>query len=278
MRSSLAIALVVAATSSVFAQGGPDPAEPPPEPPPAEPVEPGEPTGPIEPAPEPSPAVPSAEPATPTLSTDAAPGEKRTPFQGRGLVLGFEAGLGGATGTPAQIYGAGIGTGVVIGYRYDRFSIEGHLLQSYALSAKDDQLESDSTLGSLTVSSALFLVRLLDAPVAISAALGAASLSAPVYVVTAHTSGEFIGDQLIETRSMRGVGLIFGGALAYPVTPRLEVGVDLRKVFVSKWELPALEYVVPGARAPDGSVMYTTSTQDASSSPWTATLILRVLL
>ena len=211
----------------------------------------------------------------------AAPGatlSARTRFRQRGIVIGIEAGVGTPSGTSATVYRGGLGSGLVLGYRHERLSLEWHFLQSYALSAKDPPLRGETTLGTLGASSALVGFRLLDAPVIVSVMAGPAMLSAPILVVTTETSGAHLGDQLIEARSMDGVGLIAGVGAGVAITRRIELTADVRKVVATSWELPALDYVVPAGTSPDGGVMYTTATEDATGSAWTATLVVRFLL
>lgn len=272
MRSSLAIAFVLAAVSSGQAQvdeeedltvpvpGESPPAEPAPtEAPPAEPA-------PTEPAP--------ATEAPPPPTTDT----ERELFKNRGLILGLELGIGGPSGTPSTVYDSGVGSGVILGYRHDRFAAELHFLQRYALEAKEEALRGETTLGKMATTSMLVSVSVLESPVTISLMAGPSFLNVPIYVVTISDTGATTGDQLIEARSMRGLGLIAGASAGIPVTPRVGLALDVRKVLAATWELPGLPYVVPGMRAADGSVMYSTSTADASASMWTATLVARVLL
>ncbi len=72
--------------------------------------------------------------------------------------------------------------------------------------------------------------------------------------------------------------MIAGAAVGYRITRHLEVSLELRAVIASRWELPGRVWVVPGETAPDGGRMFTTSMEDASASPRTATILLRALL
>jgi hypothetical protein len=267
LRSSLIIALVLASAPSAWAQVEDEPVDPIPDPaetaaPPADEV-----------TPPPDEVTPTETPLPP--STDRG---DRELFKNRGVVLGLELGFGGASGTPATIYGSGVGTGLIVGYRQDRFAVEFHLLQRYALSTKDDALRGETTLGKMSTTSALLHYAVLESPVTISVMAGPSFLSVPIYVVTTSDTGATTGDQLIEARSMRGLGLIAGASAGIAITPRVGLALDVRKVLAATWEMPSLAYVVPGMRTADGKVMYMTSTEDATSSMWTATLVARVLL
>ncbi len=191
----------------------------------------------------------------------------------RGLVLGFEIGVGGASGTPATVYGPGFGTGFVIGYHYERLSLEWHFRHSYALKAKDPALRGETTMGEVSSSAVLARVRLLDMPL-IDVMAGPAVLNAPVLVVRE----DDLGEQVVESRDLRGLGLIAGAAVGYRVSRSFVIGLDLRAVVTASWELPGHVYVVPGERTADGGLMYTEAREDASARPWTATVLMRVLL
>jgi hypothetical protein len=99
-------------------------------------------------------------------------------------------------------------------------------------------------------------------------------LSAPVYVI-----GE---DELLQPRveasAMSGLGVIAGAAVGYRVTRHVEISLELRAAIASRWELPGRIWAVPGETAPDGGRMYTTSQDDASGAPRTATVVVRALL
>ena len=260
--------------------------DPLPPPPPDDPVvepapEPAPPPTP-EPTPEPDP-VPTAEPSEPPEPTE--PSEPAPPAEpagtkvearrvvDRGVVLGFEAGFGGAGGTSSTVYGAGFGTGFVVGYRYLILSLEWHFRHSYALTAKESALRGTTTQGELSSSAVLARVRLYDKPM-LEVMAGPAVLSAPVLVI----GEDYLGDPLIEAQPLRGLGLVVGGAVGYRVSHNFAIGLDVRAVVAARWELPGHVYVVPGDRTADGGVMYTEAREDASATPWTATVLMRLLL
>jgi hypothetical protein len=272
LRSSLlAAALVIYATGPALAQEAVE-VDTPPDPQPDVPAQP-----PTDEPPEPAPPAADEEPET-KHGTDGSTNTERKAFDKHGLRLGIEVGVGGASGTPRTVYRAGIGTGLLVGYQVGRYAVELHVLQSYALSARDEQLRGESTLGKMSATSALAHVQVLDAPVQLSVMGGPALLSVPIFVVTVSDSGATTGDQLIESRGMRGVGFIAGLGAGIALTPRISFSADVRKVLGATWELPSLAYVVPGMHAADGSVMYTETSADATSRPWSATLVARVLL
>jgi hypothetical protein len=191
----------------------------------------------------------------------------------RGLVLGFEAGYGSPRGTAAQIYGPGFGTGLVVGFHWRMLSVEWHFHHSYALTAKDAALRGETTQGELSASTVLARVRLLDVPM-VEVMGGPAVLNVPVLAV----GEDDIGNQRVEGRDLRGLGIVLGAAVGYRVTREFAICLDVRAVVASKWELPGDMYVVPGDHTPDGGLMYTEAREDASARPVTATLLLRVLL
>jgi hypothetical protein len=271
-RTLLVVAVLAALASTADAQAIPDdagvapdaaavppPAEAPPvvEPPPATDAAPA----PTEPAPSPSPVT-----AEPTVTVT------RTPYRDRGMVAGIELGIAHVSGTPATVYGMGRGAGLVVGYHLDWFSVELHLLESYALAPKDDQLRAETTQGAFSTSSLLARARVLRVPM-LEVMAGPALLSTPLYVIGKDT----IGANLIEANDMHGVGVIAGASAGYRISQRVAVSLDLRAVLAASWELPGHAYVVPGGIGPNGGRMYTTSDADATGGAWTATILLRLM-
>jgi hypothetical protein len=231
-----------------------------------------------EPVPETTPDAapdPTVEPPAAEVTPDAPEAEKvtRRAVRDRGFVVGFEVGYGGASGTPSTVYGAGFGTGFVAGYQYGRFAIEWHFRHSYALKAKDPAVRGETTQGELSSSAVLARVRVLDVPV-VEVMAGPAVLNAPVLVV----GEDDIGDQIVESRDLRGLGVVVGASIGHRVTRKFTIGFDLRTVLAARWELPGHLYVVPGEHTPDGGLMFTESREDATARPWTATILMRVVL
>ena len=89
---------------------------------------------------------------------------------------------------------------------------------------------------------------------------------------------DVLGDQVVDPANIRGLGLVVGASAGHKISEHVAVAVDVRASILTRWELPGAMYVVPGERTADGGVMYSEAREDASASPWTATLLLRVLL
>ncbi len=238
------------------------------------PVEPPVAPPPAEPATDPTPETTTAPPAE-AVKPEAAAAVKvtRRAISDKGVVLGFEVGYGGSSGTPSTVYGAGFGTGLVAGYQYGRFAIEWHFRHSYALKAKDAAVRGETTQGEVSSSAVLARVRVLGVP-NLEVMAGPAVLNAPVLVV----GEDDLGDQIVESRDLRGLGVIVGAAVGHRVTRRFTISLDLRTVLAASWELPGHVYVVPGDHTPEGGLMFTESREDATARPWTATVLMRVLL
>jgi hypothetical protein len=241
-----------------------------------------------------TPPVPATEPApsteaspapggAPSTETSPAPGAAptsgkptvtvtREPYRDRGLVAGIELGIAHVSGTSATVYGLGRGAGFVVGYHLDWFLVELHLLESYALAPKDDQLRGETTQGAFSSTSLLARARVLRRPM-LEVMAGPALLSTPLYVI----GKDLIGANLIEANDMNGVGLIAGASAGYRINQRVAVSLDLRAVLAASWELPGHAYVVPGGIGPNGGRMYTTSDVDATGGAWTATVLLRLM-
>ncbi|CAN5688631.1 hypothetical protein BH11MYX3_BH11MYX3_29790 [soil metagenome] len=283
LRSRLVIvACLLVGTGTATAQEAPPPAPGPVmnpmDPPPATPAPPTAPDPTPDPTPAPTPdATPDAtgEPPAKDVTPDAPPTETvtRRAVKDGGFVLGFEVGYGGASGTPSTVYGAGFGTGFVAGYQHGRIAVEWHFRHSYALKAKDAALRGETTQGELSSSAVLARVRVVDVPM-VEVMAGPAVLNAPVLVV----GEDNIGDQIVESRDLRGLGVIVGASIGYRIAPKFTIGLDLRTVLTARWELPAHVYVVPGDHTPEGGLMFTESHEDATARPWTATILMRVVL
>ncbi len=271
MRSDrLVVAALVLATTPAYGQ--------------ATPVEESAPTPTVEPtsSPEPTPIAepaptvvvePTGEPAPLTqAAVDEASVEKKK-LRKVGFVFGFEAGFGSPGGTSAAVFGNGRGSGFMIGAQAGRFSIEWHLLQSYALEPEQEELRAETTLGTLKSSSILVRARLLELPI-VEVMAGPALLSTPIYVI----GQDEALNQRIEASPMDGLGVIAGAAVGVQITRHVALSLELRAVLASRWELPGRVYVIPGEIGPDGGRMYTTSREDATGSPRTATVLVRLSL
>jgi hypothetical protein len=199
---------------------------------------------------------------------------EKTKSRDRGAVLGFEIGYGAPGGNSGDIYGAGFGTGFVLGYRYERFTLEWHFHHSHRSSAKQRPLRADATQGELELGAALVRVRLVAAPVLVEILGGPAMMSVPQLRI----GEDDRGDPIVDTKGLRGVGVLAGGFIGRRVGRYFAIGAELRATIASKWEMPGDSFVVPGAPTADGGVMYTESAEDASGKPWSVTAVMRILL
>ena len=116
--------------------------------------------------------------------------------------------------------------------------------------------------------------KLVDDPAVVEAVAGPAMLSVPQLRI----GEDDLGEQVVDTKDMRGVGLVVGGFVGHRLGRYVVIGAELRATIAAKWEMPGDAYVVPGAATPDGGVMYTESAEDASGRPWSVTAVMRILL
>ena len=249
MRSELVVLGLIACATRVFAQGAA---------PEAQPVPPVTAALPAEPAP----------PAEPALRPNRPPEDDVL-----GFVLGFEGGIAVPGGTTATTYDRGFGTGFVGGFHYKRFALELHVHERFALTATDPQLRGETTLGSLSVGSALLRVELLDRPI-LEIMAGPAMLSTPIFAVNV----DDLGDQRVEGMALEGIGVMAGAAIGMHVTSQVALTFEVRALLASHWELPGRGWVVPTTVAPDGGRMFSVARGDATGDARTATILLRVFL
>lgn len=217
---------------------------------------------------------PAALPAAPVFTEEQPRVEEaKTPYRNYGLVVGAEGGLGTPTGTVHDVYGAGFGLGLMVGFRYSRVTLEWHFAQHYDLRAKDSHLDGDNSNGTLRANEVLARVTLIDRPLILEAMAGGAVITAPIFVAT---MDEF-GKPIVESRGMRGIGAMVGGAVGFRATEHLAITLEVRGLISPSWELPAYEYVVPGGTLGDVTG-YTTTGEDPSGTAWTATVLARYAL
>jgi hypothetical protein len=154
-----------------------------------------------------------------------------------------------------------------------RFALELHVHQRYALTATDPQLRGETTLGSLSVNSALLRVTVLERPM-LELLAGPAMLSTPIFAINV----DDVGDQRVEGMPLDGIGVMAGAAVGVHLTSQVALTFEVRALLASHWELPGRGWVVPTTVAPDGGRMFTVARGDATGDARTATILLRVFL
>ena len=264
-RARVAGALVALATGAATAVAQPAPpveAAPPVETPPP-PVE--TPPPPVEGAPPPVEAAPPTVEAAPLVEAPPPPVEPPRPAprrDARGLVLGFELGVGLAPGGEG-VFGPGLGKAIVVGYRIGRFGFEYRLAESYDLRASTAGLRDAGVRGALDLAGGGFRYLLAEGAILPEIFLGGARLERPLLLADATRARQF------------GVGLAVGAGVAYPIGGGLLATAELRGYLV-QWDNP------PGvvASAPmdtDAGTSFTATTDVGDVVPLTVSTGLRVL-
>lgn len=159
------------------------------------------------------------------------------------------------------------------GFHYLRYTLELHVRERFALRATDPPLQGETTVGSLSVGSALLRVQLLDRPM-LEIMAGPAMVTTPIFAVTV----DDLGDQRVEGMAVDGIGVMAGAAIGLHVTPQVALSFEVRALFATRWELPGGGWVVPTTLAPDGGRMFTVGRGDATGDARTATILLRAFL
>ncbi len=281
MRSSRAVALaaslLVALAATARAQTSDDPPPPPPivedappgedwpDPPPPEPEDvPQEEEQPevVEPVVEPEGQNPWGNALIP--EEPAPVREHRTQ---RNFIIGFEVGVGGVSDAPGNVYGAGLGGAIVLGYRIDRLGLEWHWGQSYSQTVNESALEGDKTTGEFELSSAGVRYSVLTKSPMVDVFGGVARASVPVLVA---------GDT-VHTESVVGVGGIAGIGLGSRLYRLLTVSIEARACLMS-WENPGSAYVQTTGKNPAGGVDFESVGDEIKGIPWTVTIGVRAPL
>lgn len=259
-RARVAGALVALATGAATAVAQPTPpveAAPPVETPPP-PVE-------TPPAVEAAPPVETSQPPPPPVEAPPRPVEPPRPAprrDARGLVLGFELGVGLAPGGEG-VFGPGLGKAIVVGYRIGRFGFEYRLAESYDLRASTAGLRDAGVRGALDLAGGGFRYLLAEGAILPEIFLGGARLERPLLLADATRARQF------------GVGLAVGAGVAYPIGGGLLATAELRGYLV-QWDNP------PGAVASapmdtDTGTSFTATTDVGDVVPLTVSTGLRVL-
>ncbi|MFH1465030.1 MAG: hypothetical protein ABIO70_11655 [Pseudomonadota bacterium] len=199
--------------------------------------------------------------------------EARAEVHSHGPVLGFEVGKAGLGDEGATVFEpAGWGKGLVLGYRYDWLSVEGHLAQGYHLEPLDPLLDGDLTQGNLRMTTLGLRFTFLRRFWLATAFAGATRASLPLLVVddALYPGGNVTRDDL------RGVGPLAGAGLGLPI-PRttLQVLVEGRMAWCA-WEQP--QTYISTVESTGGAVTWQTSVEPLAPRPWTLSVGLRAAL
>lgn len=262
MRAAVgAVALAIGATVARAQLAPPPPVEAPPvETPPVEVAPPL-----VEVAPPLVETPPVEAPQPPPPPVEAPPVEPPPPpprRDARGLVLGFELGVGFAPGGEG-VFGPGLGKAIVVGYRIGRFGFEYRLAESYDLRASTAGLRDAGVRGALDLAGGGFRYLLAEGAILPEIFLGGARLERPLLLADATRARQF------------GVGLAIGAGVAYPIGGGLLATAELRG-YVVQWDNP------PGAVASapmdtDTGTSFTATTDVGDVVPLTVSTGLRVL-
>lgn len=233
----------------------------------------------VPPPPPPPDAPPDAPPTTPDAPPPPPPPPTTTSHHRHGrpaIVLGIGLGIAGATGAPGEVFGPAFGFTLTAGVALRTWAFEGRLAVGYSSLPKQDALQGQRTRGSFDVQALVVRRRLIDGGgLGVSVFAGLATASVPLVAVGLND----LGDPVVSTMTVRGVGPTFGAAAHMPIGAGVQLVAELAGSAMI-WEVPGHPYVKPMPATTDqpSTLTYMSMTDDISSTPWSLTAGIRAEL
>jgi hypothetical protein len=188
-----------------------------------------------------------------------------------GALVGVEYGIGGASGTSAEVYDTvGTGGGFTLGGYVSRFALELRVAQAFSPSPREAALDRANTRGHVGLSSLLLRVGVLGSSlgsVEVMGGLGRATV--PLLV---NPTGE-----VLAVDNVAGYGPLLGVAIGKPLIAQSIVSLEGRIGFVD-WSTHDGEHLVPMENSPPGGLAFERRADPVEGRVFSVTIAVRWFL